>query len=400
MSISEQTISIVKATAPALAEHSETITSYFYQQMFSQHPELLNIFNASNQKTGRQQAALAKAICGYAVNIDNPDALTATVQRIACKHASLNILPEHYPVVGRHLLDAIAHVLGSAATDKILSAWGEAYQFLSGFFIQTEESLYRKNAISSGGWQGTRDFVVASKVQESELITSFCFKPVDSQPVADFIPGQYISIYLQPEHSKNRCIRQYSLSDAPNGENYRISVKREGEGEKSGTVSHYLHNAMTVGSTVKLSPPNGNFCLNMKAETPVILLSGGVGQTPMLSMLNTLVQNSSNRQIRYVHSALNSKVHAFGTYINALAEQHDNIKSILFYDTPTNECTGYHFVGRTRLEAIRNDIELPGAHYYFCGPVGYMSMVNNTLKTWGVVATNRHFEIFGPHEDI
>ncbi|ELU10355.1 hypothetical protein CAPTEDRAFT_60954, partial [Capitella teleta] len=171
--LSEQTIQIVKATAPVLAEHGETITRHFYQQMFSQNPELLNIFNATNQKTGRQQAALANAVYAYAANIDNLGVLTAAVQRIAHKHASFNILPEQYPIVGKHLLEAVAHVLGDAATDEILNAWKEAYGFLAALFIEVEEGIYRESELAEGGWRGTREFRVVNKVQESELITSF-----------------------------------------------------------------------------------------------------------------------------------------------------------------------------------------------------------------------------------
>ena len=160
MSLSAQTISIVKSTAPVLAQHGEEITQHFYQQMFKENPELLDIFNAANQKTGRQQAALANAVYAYAANIDNLGALTAAVQRIAHKHASFNILPEHYPIVGKHLLGAVAHVLGDAVTDDVVNAWTEAYGLLADIFIEVEEGIYRENENSQGGWRGTRDFKV------------------------------------------------------------------------------------------------------------------------------------------------------------------------------------------------------------------------------------------------
>ena len=165
-------------------------------------------------------------------------------------------------------------------------------------------------------------------------------EPVDGEPVPDFEPGQYIGIYLQPESSENRCIRQYSLSDAPNGKTYRISVKREGSGDTQGLISHYLHNDVNVGDVVQLSPPSGDFFLDSRADTPVVLISGGVGQTPMLSMLNSLIGKRSNRQIHYVHSAINSQVHGFADHVRALAEKHDNLSQTLFYDAPTEQCSG------------------------------------------------------------
>ncbi|MDI3324056.1 NO-inducible flavohemoprotein [Pontibacterium granulatum] len=400
MILSEKTIQIVKSTAPVLAEHGEAITQHFYQQMFSQNPELLDIFNATNQKTGRQQHALAAAVYGYAAHIDDLGALSAAVQRIAHKHASFNILPEHYPIVGKHLLEAVAHVLGDAATDEIVEAWTEAYGVLANIFIEVEEGIYRESETANGGWRGTREFHIAEKTKESELITSFVMEPVDGQPVPDFQPGQYIGIYLQPESSANRCIRQYSLSDAPNGQTYRISVKREGSGDTQGLISHYLHNNVNVGDVVELSPPSGDFYLDQRVESPVVLISGGVGQTPMLSMLNTLIGKRSTRQIHYVHSAINSQVHGFADHVHHLAEKHDNLSQTLFYDAPTEQCTGYDYSGPTDLNLIRDQIDLPDAHFYFCGPLGYMSMVSETLKGWNVPVERIHFEVFGPHKEI
>ncbi|USE35298.1 NO-inducible flavohemoprotein [Endozoicomonas sp. SCSIO W0465] len=400
MSLNEKTIGIVKATAPVLAEHGETITRRFYLQMFSQNPELLNIFNATNQKTGRQQAALAEAVYDYAANIDNLGTLTSAVQRIAHKHASFNILPEHYPIVGKHLLEAIAHVLGEAATDEILDAWQEAYGFLADLFIEVEEGIYRENQQISGGWRGTREFKVVNKVKESDLITSFYFEPLDGLPVADFLPGQYIGIYLHPDHSEHRCIRQYSLSDAPNGKSYRISVKREGEGETRGIISHYLHDNVQLDDVVELCPPCGDFYLIDRSDAPVVLMSAGVGQTPMLSMLNSLTRKKTDLPIIFVHSAINSRTHAFGQHVRDIAGTNDNIEQILFYDEPTDDCSAHHYAGRMDLELVRDKIDLPEAHYYFCGPLGYMAMVKGVLQGWGVTKDRLHYEVFGPHKDI
>ncbi len=400
MSLSEKNIQIVKSTAPVVALHGETITHRFYQEMLSQHPELRNIFNAANQKTGRQQTALANALFAYATYIDQPEALTATIQRIAHKHVSLNIKPEQYPIVGKHLLEAMSYVLGDAATEEVLTAWKEAYEFLANVFIEVEEGIYRERELAKGGWRETRRFCVTKKVRESDLITSLYFEPEDGLPIPDYHPGQYIGIYIHPKGSTFRCIRQYSLSDAPNGKNYRISVKREGEGENSGVISHYLHDEIKVGDIVELRPPVGDFFLDPHVNTPIVLLSGGVGQTPMLSMLNTLVKKQYQQPVIFVHSATNSDVHAFEDHVKAIAKAHDNVKEILFYDAPTENCTGHHFAGQTDLEKIRTSIDLPNAHYYFCGPLGYMKMVNSTLKSWGVTPERIHYEVFGSHKDL
>ena len=399
MSLSEHTIQVVKSTAPVLLSHGEAVTRRFYQEMLSKHPELRNIFNETNQKTGRQQTALANALYAYASYIDQPEVLTATIQRIAHKHVSLNIRPEHYPIVGKHLLEALSYVLGDGATEEVLSAWKEAYEFLANVFIEVEEGIYREKEMAKGGWRETRRFFVTKKVPQSNLITSFYFEPEDGLPIPGYYPGQYIGIYLHPKGSNFRCIRQYSLSDAPNGKNYRISVKREGEGETSGVISHYLHDKIQEGDIVELCPPVGDFYLDPSLDTPIFLLSGGVGQTPMLSMLNTLVKKGHQQPIIFVHSATNSQVHAFDDHVKTIAKAHENIKEVLFYDAPTENCTGHHFTGKTDLEQIRTSIDLPNAHYFFCGPLGYMKMVHNTLKGWGVTPDRIHYEVFGPHKE-
>ncbi len=399
MSLSEDTIRIVKSTAPVLARHGETVTKLFYQNMFKANPELLNIFNSTNQKTGDQPRALAEAVYSYAANIDNLDALTGAVKRIAHKHTSFTILPEHYPIVGKHLLEAVAEVLGDAATDDILQAWTEAYNFLADLLINLEESIYKRTEEQPGGWHGTRDFRVCRKEPESEVITSFYLEPVDGKPVIDFKPGQYIGIYLEPEGHPYQEIRQYSLSGAPNGKDYRISVKREVKEGFEGLVSNYLHDQLNVGDVVKLSPPAGDFFLNKSCDSPVVLISGGVGLTPMMSMFNSLIAEGSSREICYVHSAINGRTHAFAEHIYRATKLHDNVKSFLFYDKPEADDTGYDFIGRADLTVIRESIQLPNAHYYFCGPMGFMNMVNKTLLSWDVPAEHIHYEVFGPHAE-
>ena len=225
--LDQKTIEIIKSTVPVLEQHGEKITTRFYQLMFGNHPELLNIFNHANQKQGRQQKALAGTVYAAAMYIDNLGAILPVVKQIAQKHRSLGIKPEHYPIVGKHLLLAIKDVLGDAATDEIIDAWAQAYQVIADVFISVEAELYDETQNQQGGWEGFRNFIVDRKVVESEVITSFYLKPEDHKNIADFTPGQYISIKLEIAGEKFTHIRQYSLSDAPGRDYYRISVKRE-----------------------------------------------------------------------------------------------------------------------------------------------------------------------------
>lgn len=161
--LSQKTIEIVKATVPVLEQHGEQITKWFYQSMLSNHPELLNIFNHANQKQGRQQRALAAAVYAAAKYIDQLEAILPVVEQIAHKHRSLGIKPEHYPIVGKHLLLAIKAVLKEAATDEIINAWEEAYQAIADVFIKVEAQLYEEAASKRGGWKDFRRFIVQKK---------------------------------------------------------------------------------------------------------------------------------------------------------------------------------------------------------------------------------------------
>src|SRR3954447_6586194 len=156
--LDQKTIDIIKSTVPVLEKHGETITTRFYQLMFGNHPELLNIFNHANQKQGRQQKALAGTVYAAAMYIDNLAAILPVVKQIAHKHRSLGIKPEHYPIVGQNLLAAIKDVLGSAATDEIMQAWSEAYGVIAGAFIGIEAEMYGHTEQQPGGWAGFKAF--------------------------------------------------------------------------------------------------------------------------------------------------------------------------------------------------------------------------------------------------
>src|SRR5690606_19850118 len=206
---------------------------------------------------------------------------------------------DQYRIVGHHLLASIKEVLGTAASEEILKAWEEAYGELANILINTEEELYREAESAPGGWRGWKRFVIRRKVPESAEITSFYLYPADGGPAPYFLPGQYISVKLFVPLLGLNQPRQYSLSDAPNGEYLRISVKRESSRMTApgGLVSNLLHDQFQEGDEIEISPPFGDFMLHDDRTTPAVLISGGVGITPMLSMLNTLVARGTPRKV-------------------------------------------------------------------------------------------------------
>ncbi|AGT32052.1 dihydropteridine reductase [Geobacillus genomosp. 3] len=399
-----KTIEIVKSTVPVLEQHGEQITKRFYQLMFSNHPELLNIFNHANQKQGRQQRALAAAVYAAARYIDQLDAILPVVRQIGHKHRSLGIKPEQYPIVGKHLLLAIKDVLGDAATDEVMAAWAEAYEAIASVFIQVEEGMYNEAAAKPGGWRDFRRFVVAKKVKESDVITSFYFEPEDGGAISDYLPGQYVSVKLDIPGETYTHIRQYSLSDAPGKGYYRISVKREAAtAEKpAGIVSNYLHDHIHEGDVVELSAPAGDFTLDLTKETPVVLISGGVGITPLLSMASTAAIRQPNRSVTFLQAALNGRVQAFDEELRTLAER-PSFAYYLCYESPSEDDRRHpHFSkeGRIDLAWMQTVIPTKDADFYFCGPVPFMKTVYRALTEWGVPEERIHYEFFGPAGDL
>ena len=393
------TIATIKATAPVLAEHGYAIIERFYRSLFDAHPELRNLFNMHHQQTGEQQRALAGAVLAYAANIDKLEALGPAVARMTHKHASLGVRPEQYPVVGQHLLAAIKDVLGDAATEPILGAWGEAYAQLADMLIRAEAELYEQAATRPGGWRGWRHFIVRQKRRESDVITSFFLEPEDGAAVADFEPGQYISIAVDLPQLGLQQIRQYSLSDAPNGRFYRISVKREAKDpvQAAGHVSNLLHDHVQRGDRVRVAPPFGPFHVDLQATTPVVLISGGVGLTGLVSMLKVLLK-TTERQVVFVHGARNGSVHAMKDRVKAVADTHPRLTSVVFYDAPLpDDVQGYDYdhAGLVDLRRIADVAIVPDADYYVCGPIPFMRMQLQALRSLGVADDRLQYEVFG-----
>ncbi|KAI1348115.1 globin-like protein [Xylaria sp. FL0043] len=391
-------IAVVKATAPVLKEHGVTITSLFYKNMLDANPDLRNIFNEANQVGGAQPRALAGAVFAYATYVDDLEKLTAAVERIAHKHASLHVQPEQYPIVGKHLLEAVATVLGDACTPEIAEAWTAAYAALADIFINREQQIYK----AFENWSGWRRFKIQKKIPESSEITSFYLAPEDGVALPKYLPGQYISLQLYIPKLRLRQPRQYSLSDAPSSDCYRISVKKESGKQVSlpGLISNLLHDDFKEGDIVELTHPTGEFFVRIEEETPIVLISAGVGITPMISILNSAVAAGSPRKISLIHGAHGSEVRAFADALKDAAEK-PNIQATTFLSTlKAGEVQGvdYDFEGRVNLDKVgaeRLFADDATANYYVCGPTSFMTDVQQYLLDHGVSQDRIHLEIFG-----
>ncbi|MGJ9383697.1 NO-inducible flavohemoprotein [Salipaludibacillus sp. CF4.18] len=400
-----KTIEIVKSTVPVLEEHGATITKRFYEMMFDNHPELLNIFNQTNQKKGTQPRALANTIYAAAQYIDNLEAIVPVVKQIAHKHRSLQIKPEHYPIVGKYLLLAIKDVLGDAATDDIIEAWGKAYGVIADVFIQVEKDMYEEASALKGGWDGFRQFVVQNKVKETDAITSFYLKPKDGGSIPTFVPGQYISIRCAIREGEYSQIRQYSLSDSPGKDYFRITPKKETTDNDvpDGLVSNYLHKSVHEGDIVEITSPAGDFILDLEQSEPVVLISGGVGLTPMISMLNTIVEQQPEREVTFIHAAINSGFHAMDDHVKEIANKYNTVDYYVCYEKPSEldqKNKTFQKEGYLDLEWLKSILSDNNKVFYFCGPLPFMKAVKDALTEWEVPENKYHFEFFGPAEQL
>ena len=383
---------IITATVPLLETGGETLTRHFYLTLFSDYPQVLPLFNQANQAGGNQQRALAQAVLCYARHIEKLDQLGPLVATIVNKHVSLQILPEHYPLVGASLLKAIREVLGEeVATDAVIDAWAAAYGQLADVLIGAERTMYAAQAAAPGGWNGMRAFTVARKTVESAEITSFVLRPADGGAVMEFAPGQYIGLHVQVDGQVHK--RQYSLSAASNLETYQISVKREAGGK----VSNHLHDVVKVGDTLDVIAPAGAFTLQ-DGERPIVLISGGVGITPTLAMLATALR--SNRHVHFIHAARNGKVHAFRDYVDTLARQYPQLRQHYCYAEHDGDGAAPHATGLLNTALLAQWLPSTDVDAYFLGPTPFMRAVKASLAQLGVPAAQAHYEFFGPAEDL
>lgn len=390
---------IILATVPLLREGGVALTKHFYNRMFTHHPELKNLFNMGNQNSGKQQTALAMAVLAYAENISNPAVLIPAVDLIGHKHTSLNVQPEQYEIVGTHLLASIKEVLQDAATEEVLEAWTLAYQQLANLMIRHEQKMYEHKKDEVGNWIGWRTFIVKSKVEESAEITSFYLQPKDGKAIPNHLPGQFLSIKVFLPELNLEQIRQYSISCAPNDDYFRISVKRE-KGPNiavNGMISNYLHDHILEGNEVELSAPAGNFVLN-NSNAKKIFISGGIGQTPLLSMLETLdLQDKFQQEVVWIHACRNKEVHAFADKVKNIENNHENVRKYQFYDIVEESLADQNILeGQIDFTKIKDWKFEQDSEYYVCGPRPFIEKMVIELKTNQVNDHQIFFEEFGP----
>ncbi|MBP0451477.1 hemin transporter [Kitasatospora sp. RG8] len=389
--LSAESARVVRGSLPAVGAALDEITARFYATMFAEHPELLDgMFNRGNQASGAQRQALAGSIAGFAGALlarpdTRPDALLA---RIAHKHVAVGVTDDQYTIVHKYLFAAIAEVLGEAVTPEVAAAWDEVYWLMAGALIAQEARLYQEAQVRPGMiWQ---QWTVVERREETADTASFLLRPADGSDAPPARAGQYVSVRVLLPDGVHQ-LRQYSLSGAPGGRLRRITVKRvHGEGP-DGEVSGLLHRTVRPGDELTLSVPVGDVVLD-DTDAPLVLVSAGIGCTPMVGMLEHLAATGSRRPVLVLHADRSAADHALRADTNRLVAGLPDARAVFWYERPSAE----EPEGRTGLMDL-DGLDLPGnAHVYLCGALPFMRAARDRLLRAGVPARHIRYEVFGP----
>ncbi|HGZ5742065.1 TPA: globin domain-containing protein [Staphylococcus aureus] len=378
--LTEQEKDIIKQTVPLLKEKGTEITSIFYPKMFKAHPELLNMFNQTNQKRGMQSSALAQAVMAAAVNIDNLSVIKPVIMPVAYKHCALQVYAEHYPIVGENLLKAIQDVTGLEEHDPVIQAWAKAYGVIADVFIQIEKEIYDQMM-----WIGFKPFKITNIKQESEDIKSFTVE-TEEYDFSEFTPGQYITVDVSSDKLPYRSKRHYSIVSGEKN-HLTFGVKRDVTTEHEGEVSTILHDEIKEGDMINLAAPVGGFVLENTTE-PQLFLGSGIGVTPLVAMYEAASAKGLDTQM--VQVAENEQHLPFKDNFNSIASHYDNAKLY----THLKDKQGY--IGTEELQAfLANKPEI-----YICGGTKFLQSMIEALKSLNYDMDRVHYETFIPRLSV
>ena len=376
---------VITQTLPVVGANIEKITPNFYNRMFAAHPELIaDTFNRGNQKQGAQQKALAASVATFAATLVDPDAPAPEelLSRIGHKHISVGIKPEQYPIVHKHLFDAIEEILTPEVFQgAVRDAWDAVYLEMQRVLINFEKGLYDDLGVEAG--DVFRAAHVVSREERGDDVAVFSVKLDDETPVS-YLPGQYISVRQTMPDGAGQ-LRQYSLVGGKEGV-LTFAVRRVDASEDlpAGEVSTQLWEKVQPGDAIEISLPAGDLVLDTKSDDPVVLISAGIGATPMIGMLDALVAADSKRDVVVLHADRAEAADALRAERDNAVAALANARQQVWYEPDLMDLT---------------DVDLPeGAQYYLCGGNGFLQAVRKQLADRGVDRSNVHFELFSPND--
>lgn len=367
--LDKNSIQIIKDTVPFLQEKGTEITTIFYSNMFKAHPELLNIFNPNNQKKGLQQKAVANTVLAAAQHIEDLSVLSQHVNQIGHKHRALQVKPEHYPIVGKYLLEAIGIVLGDNKSQKVLDAWEKAYGEIATIFINIETDMYKKAT-----WAGFKPFKIFSLDSSSKDVIKI---GLESENDIGFIePGSYITINLKNPVDTYFSNRHYSVYDYDRiKKQLYIAVQLESEGN----ISSYLNKKINLDDTLHLSAPAGDF--QLQKSTRQIFISSGIGVTAIYPLFKSALELGNNSI--WIQNYKNKDSLILENEVNALPFEKDIYTNISSEDGRLN--------AESLMRILKNDFT---GIFYICGSPEFTLGVKKILISNGVDDTMINYELF------
>lgn len=394
MKLSPSSEAIVKATAGVVAENAETITRTFYPDMFAAHPELMRVFNKANQAIGEQPKALAASVVAYAVSLIDPNApdFTPVMNRIAHKHVSLGIKAQEYTIVGHHLMKAVGTVLGDAVTPEVAAAWDEVYWLFGCALIAEEAKLYAIGGTDpENPW---RRYRVVEREDESPEIFSLTLAPTQGE-TPRHQTGQYVAIAVDLPGGE-RQPRQYTISSGSRGDSLRVTIKRvRGEnGAPDGQVSNWLADHAQPGSTLELSQPCGDLVLG-DSEGPIVLVSAGIGITPVAAILEDLSRRQPDRTVRLFHADHSHDTHTLYSSLRRQVLAMSDAKAQNWYEQGATDAPTLHPAKEGLMDLTDEDIPADST-VFMCGPLSFMNAMRKQLVAKGVSPERIRYEVFGP----
>jgi ferredoxin-NADP reductase len=270
--------------------------------------------------------------------------------------------------------------------------------------VEAAGLVYDRRLQSASRWNGNRKFVVARKVRESTSACSFYLKPHDGRPLPPFDPGQFLTFDLQIPDQSKRIVRCYSLSDSPSGDHYRVTIKRVPPPENkpdapSGLVSSFFHDVVAEGDILDVRAPAGQFTIDLGSSRPVVLIAGGVGLTPVYSMLKAMRAANPSREVWLFYGVTCGGEQIFKQDLEEIRAAGMGDRLCVNYSAPAAadvEGVDYQHQGRVSLELLKRDLPSSNYEFYVCGPPAMMESVAQGLAAWGVPAESIHSEAFGP----
>lgn len=276
-------------------------------------------------------------------------------------------------------------------------------------FNQKVDSVTRlakaEREASELSWNGLRKFRIAKKQMEAKAQCSFYLAPHDGRPLPPFKPGQYLTFSLNVPGQKKPVIRCYSLSDSPmHPDYYRLTIKkvappRDKPDVPPGLSSSFFHEGLNEEDIIDVRAPNGHFFLDMSRNSPVVLIGGGIGITPVLSMLNAIVESGSKRETWFFYGVTNSDEHVFAEHLKRIALENENVNLRVCYSRPKDDdVQGEHYdvAGRVSVDLFKEQLPSNNFDYYICAAPPMMESIVFGLEEWGVPEANVHYEAFGP----